>query len=81
MKYINNSTHNQRLAILGWFKTHKSLTTLEARNELGIMHPGGRILELRKSGYDIKTHQSTELDSLEKPHRVARYVLHSRRPV
>ena len=81
-KHFDNSNHNQRLEILGWLKTHKSLSTFEARNELGIMHPGGRVLELRKQGYIIKTHWSVEHDFLGKPHRIGRYyLLFSRRPI
>lgn len=72
---IDKSAHNQRLEILKWFRTHNSLTTLEARNELGIMHPGGRVLELRKQGYRITTFWTTEYDVSSQAHRVARYVL------
>ena len=72
---LNNSVENQRLEILNWLEQNKSLTTFEARTNLGIMHPGGRIFELRKQGYQIITHWSIEHDSLNKPHRVARYIL------
>ncbi len=77
-RYIDSSALNQRIAILNWFKTYQSLTTFEARDKLGIMHPGGRILELRRQGYWITTHWSTDYDPLGQAHRVACYVLLNR---
>jgi hypothetical protein len=55
------------------------LSTLEAREIEGIMHPGGRVLELRKDGYSIITHRSVEIDAAGQSHRVARYVLLNKR--
>lgn len=51
------------------------LTTVHGREVLGILHPGGRVLELRKLGYRIETQSLTELDSHGRAHRVASYVL------
>jgi hypothetical protein len=51
------------------------LTTIAAREQEGIMHPGGRVSELRKDGYPILTHWSIEVDAAGQAHRVARYVL------
>lgn len=51
------------------------LTTVAAREELGVLHPGGRVLELRKRGYLIDTRSRTEFDAHGRPHRVAAYVL------
>jgi hypothetical protein len=75
-KHIHDNTNaNQRLIILRWLKQHKSMSTFDARTKLGIMHPGGRVLELRRRGHNIITHWSVEHDPLNKPHRVARYIL------
>lgn len=70
---MNNSNESQRQAILAWLYV-RSLTTLEARQELDIMHPAGRVQELREQGHNIKTHWTIE-DTGKGSHRVARYVL------
>jgi len=44
----------QRGAILDILKRRGSITTLEARR-LGTMHPGGRVMELRRRGHRILT--------------------------
>jgi hypothetical protein len=66
--------HNQRLAILSWLNSHPNLDTLQARQH-GIMHPSGRILELKRQGYKIKSHRAIRYDSQGNPRRVAVYVL------
>ena len=50
----NNTTHNQRLRLLDYLKTHGSITTLQARSLLDILSPAVRIFELRHNyGYRI----------------------------
>jgi len=71
----DNSIESQRAIILETLKAGHSLTTLFARNVLGICHPGMRICELRKMGHDIQTHWVNEIDTTGKSHRVARYLL------
>lgn len=51
------------------------VSTLEARERLNVMHPGGRVMELRALGYRIVTAWSLEPDAWGRPHRVGRYVL------
>ena len=51
------------------------LTTVAAREQLGVLHPSGRIAEIKKRGYLIDTQSCTEFDALGRPHRVAAYVL------
>lgn len=51
------------------------LSTLEARERLGVLHAPGRVLELRKAGFAIETRTSTKFDSEGRPHRVGLYVL------
>lgn len=61
--------------LLKWLQAHQRITTLQARNELGIMHPAGRVQELRSAGYDIATHWQREADASGKEHKQALYVL------
>lgn len=74
---MRNHQHrkNQCLEILLSLKENRSLNTMQARKCLGIQHPSGRIMELRKQGYNIVTHWSIEYDTLHQPHRIAEYVL------
>ena len=58
---------DQKARILHYLKSNGSMTTLEARNILYIMHPASRIQQLREEGVNIQT------VTLE--NRVARYVL------
>jgi len=65
----------QRARLLHWLQAHQQITTLQARNELGIMHPAGRIKELRESGNDIATYWQWDADATGKEHKQALYVL------
>lgn len=50
--------------------------TLTARRELNILHPAGRIDELRRQGYGITTHRITLVDDHGRRHvGIALYVL------
>jgi Helix-turn-helix domain len=51
------------------------VTTLQARENHGILSPACRVLELRRTGHDIRTVWAFQLDAEGRPHRVARYVL------
>ena len=51
------------------------ITTLEARHKLNIMHPAGRVRELRLKGFLILTRWFHDHDTQGRLHRVARYVL------
>ncbi len=64
---------SQRMAILAWLKI-STLTTFEARAELDIPHPAGRVNELRALGHNILTHWEI-VDSGNNKHRIAKYVL------
>ncbi|HAU0852021.1 TPA: helix-turn-helix domain-containing protein [Legionella pneumophila] len=75
----SNSLSSQRKRILEHFKKCPRLSTLQARSEYGILHPGGRIMELRKNGYDIQTHWIYEPDSNGINHRVGLYIYKGRR--
>lgn len=75
---MDNSRAGQRLAILKYLQEHGSLTTLQARDELGIMSPASRVLELREQGHRIITHWTTSEDRTGTKHREAKYVLFNR---
>jgi len=47
----------QKQRMLEYLNTHRSMTTLDARRELDIMHPGSRIQDLREDGNDIVMHR------------------------
>lgn len=68
-----NRNQAQRGRILEWLRS-ESLTTLQAREHLDIMHPAGRVKELKAQGHDIKTEWAVEHTAKGK-HRVGRYVL------
>ena len=75
----DNSLAGQRQRLLAYLKNNRSITTLEARHKLDIMHPAGRIKELKEQGYNIITNWRTDTTPEEKPHRVAEYVLMPKR--
>jgi predicted ArsR family transcriptional regulator len=73
--YIDNSAASQRARLLAWLNDHHRVSTFEARRDLDIPHPAGRIEELRKAGHNIVTEWTTEEAQRGRPHRIARYVL------
>ena len=70
----SNSASSQRTRILQHFKSNPRLSTIEARNVYGILHPPGRIKELRKKGYQIDTYWTSEPDSNGVLHRIGVYI-------
>lgn len=73
----NISSVTQRAQILSYLKAYGSATTLEIRNELHILSPAPRILELRGQGEPIVTIRENQPTPDGKEHYVARYVLQS----
>jgi polyhydroxyalkanoate synthesis regulator phasin len=69
-----NSTPAQQKRILDYLIEHGSITTAEARELLDIMHPAGRIAELRKKSINIVTHKEFVYTGKNK-HKMARYIL------
>lgn len=67
------TAHTQRLQILEHLR-HHSLTTQQARQDLCIMSPAPRVLELRRQNYNIVTEWTVYEDSQGK-HSIAKYVL------
>lgn len=70
----DTSSDAQRVRLLAALKIGP-VTTLEARQSLNVLHPAGRIQELRDLGYQIVTHWQTDYTSEGHQHRVAKYVL------
>jgi hypothetical protein len=53
------------------------VTTIQIREELDVLHPCGRVKELRKEGYDISMVWINGVTACGVSHRVGRYELHS----
>ena len=73
----NNTSHNQRLRLLDYLKTHGAITTLQARRELDILSPAARIFELRHNfGYRINKVDIADYTDAKRKHTgIAKYVL------
>ncbi len=69
-----SSAAAQRQRILSWLVT-APLTTIQARSYLDILHPAGRVMELRKKGYKIQTVWVEDITEAGIFHRVAKYIL------
>ena len=82
IKFTDNSAQNQRIKLLDWLLEKNSITTTQARNNLDIMSPAARILELKKYGYLISTVPAEWISDHGINHKgVARYVLTQKQPV
>lgn len=74
-EFKGNDIRSQRRRLAEAFHRFVTLTTLEIRRFLDILHPAGRVRELRAEGLDIVTlrlHQETEAGV---KHSVGMYVL------
>lgn len=71
---MSSTAASQRTSILNHVRNVGPLSTLHAREFLGVMHPAARVMELRKRGEPIVTHWRTETDVTGTRHRVAEYV-------
>lgn len=76
-KYSNDAAA-QRSRVLDFLRRHGSLSTLDARHLIDVMHPAARVMELRRFGHDIATIWSQETTPEGGRHRVARYHLMSK---
>lgn len=73
-KYSGDSATDQRSRLLVALKEF-TVTTLDARRYLDILHPGGRIMELRKRGWPVEMVWTREPTECGKLHRVGLYLL------
>lgn len=64
----------QRTALLAALRDGP-VSTVHAREVLGVMHPAGRVLELRRSGHAIVTLRRKVVDADGRAHASASYVL------
>ncbi|WP_434108009.1 helix-turn-helix domain-containing protein [Paraburkholderia caffeinilytica] len=71
----SNDAAAQRNRIFEFLRQHGSLSTLDARHLIDVMHPAARVMELRSAGHQIATIWSHETTSEGGAHRVARYYL------
>ena len=69
------SKEKQRAALIAALKEHGELATSDIRDYLSVMHPAGRIAELRASGHVIETRMGWVADAEGRRHRQAVYVL------
>ena len=72
--YADLSASAQRGRLLDTLRCD-SVSTLEARLDLDILHPAMRVRELRLEGYDIRTVRISADTGFGVKHSVARYVL------
>lgn len=72
---INTDNQAQQHRLLKHLQEHGSITTIEARDKLNILHPSGRVKELRQKDYEIITYRITVFDTHGRPHsKVGKYV-------
>ena len=64
----------QRQALLQALKL-APVSTIEAREVLGIAQPAPRVFKVRGGGWNICTERTVALDAQRRPHTVARYRL------
>ena len=71
----SNNAHAQRQRIADYLAAHGRATTLELRSKLDVLHPAGRIKELRRRDWQIQTIPEVHPTDCGKLHRVGVYVL------
>lgn len=69
-----HSKQRQRQVLLAALRLGP-VSTLYIREVLGVVHPAGRVHELRQQGYDIRTARAWQHDLGGRRHLVADYVL------
>lgn len=75
LPYSNSANAGQKKLLEG-FKAYGQITTIFAREQLGVMHPASRVRELRQRGYEIVMHRVTTTGHDGREHRnVAKYSL------
>ena len=65
----------QRNRVLEFLRSHGSLSTIDARHLIDVMHPAARVMELRRAGHAIATIWTHATTPEGGTHRVARYHL------
>ena len=73
--FQGNDAATQRALLLVALQSHGVISTIEARAFLDILHPAGRIKELRGLGHNIVTLWADKPTEAGKLHRVGVYLL------
>ncbi|MDQ7975912.1 helix-turn-helix domain-containing protein [Paraburkholderia sp. SARCC-3016] len=74
-QFNGNDADAQRRRILEFLRQHRSLSTIDARHQIDVLHPAARVMELRRIGHEIMTVWAHEYTPEGRKHRVARYHL------
>lgn len=74
-QFSGNNAAAQRGRVLEYPRHHGSLSTLDARHLIDVMHPAARIMELRRAGHSITTVWTHATTPEGGTHRIARYRL------
>jgi len=73
-KNLSQDAGSQRARLMAEFMTGRSVSTIRARDELGVMHPAARVGELKAEGHIIGRILGTVRDKYGREHeRVATY--------
>lgn len=64
----------QRIILLEALR-HGPVSSIAAREDLGILHVAARVMELRRAGFEIETLWRADEDAQGRLHRVGTYVL------
>lgn len=73
-EFSGNDTGTQRERLKEAFNRYVTLTTLEIRRWLDILHPAGRVRELRHDGLDIVMFRKAQETEAGVKHLVGHYV-------
>ncbi|HHF7367437.1 TPA: helix-turn-helix domain-containing protein [Legionella bozemanae] len=68
------TSYSQQARLLKFLERNGKISTMKAREILGILHPCGRSKELRAQGHQIETHWTKEADANGVFHRIGLYV-------
>lgn len=72
---ISNSEKSQQRALILDALRSGPLTTIQARDQLAVLSPASRVMELRRAGYVIETRKVKAFDADGRAHRVGVYEL------
>lgn len=74
-RFHSNNSDAQRQRVADYLAIHNRATSIELRSKLDILHPAGRVKDLRRLGWHIETIWEDHPTECGKLHRVGVYVL------
>jgi len=77
---IGESQRTKQRAVILQALRQGALSSVAARERLGILHPAGRVCELRRAGYKIEMIKRKTFDADGRPHYAGVYVLKTGAP-